>query len=119
MSRAWLISVALISVLCMKAVAGWVVDGARVAGDSDALAEEVAENTSAIASLGAAKLDRGESIAMPMDDAAGSNTTWSEWTVGGQSNTNGNWRLGVVGSNFVIQAHQSGGWSNVVMFLKQ
>ena len=76
-------------------------------------------NAGAIAGLEAGKVDRDASIALPMADAAGSNTTWSEWAVGGQTDTNGNWRMGVVSSNFVIQAWQAGGWSNVVMFLKQ
>jgi len=118
MSRVWLISGALISVLCMKAAAGWVVDGTKVGGDAESVAEQVAVNAAAIAVLETGKQDRGESIAMPMDDAAGTNSKWSEWAVGEQSNTNGNWRLGVVNSNFVIQVYQAGSWSNAVMFLK-
>lgn len=119
MNRVAVISGSLIFLLCMKAVAGWVVDGAKVGGDAQAVAEQVAVNTAAIAVLETGKQDRGESIAMPMDDAAGTNTRWSEWAVDGQTNTNGNWRMGVVNSNFVIQVRQSGVWSNVVMFLKQ
>ena len=119
MSRGVLIVGALICVLCIKALAGWVCDGARAGGDVGELQEQVDANASAIAGLSSGKVDKDESITMPMDDAAGSNTTWSEWAVEGQVNTNGNWRMGVVSSNFVIQARQAGGWSNAVMFLKQ
>jgi len=119
MSKGVVIVGALISVLCVRALAGWVCDGARAGGDVDELQEQVDANASAIAGLSSGKVDKDESITMPMDDAAGSNTTWSEWAVGGQVNTNGNWRMGVVSSNFVIQARQAGGWSNAVMFLKQ
>lgn len=119
MSRAALAMGSLISVLCMKAVAGWVCDGARPSGDAGELQEQVSANAIAIAGLSSGKVDKNASIAMPMDDAAGSNTKWGEWAVGGQVNTNGNWRMGVVSSNFVIQARQAGGWSNAVMFLKQ
>ena len=108
----------LISVLCMKAVAGWICDGTRAGTDAESLAEQVSANAGAIAGLSVQKLDRGESITMPMDDAGGTDTRWSEWAVEGQADTNGNWRMGVVNSNFVIQARQSGGWSNAVMFLK-
>ena len=119
MSRLLPVSLALISVLCMKAVAGWVCDGTRPTGDAGELQEQVSANANAIAGLSSGKVDKNESIAMPMDNAAGTNTTWSEWAVGGRVNTNGNWRMGVVSSNFVIQARQSGTWSNAVMFLKR
>ena len=109
----------LISALCVRAFAGWVCDGARSGGDAGEVQEQVEANADAIAGLATGKVDKAESIVMPMDDAAGANTTWSEWAVGGQVDTNGNWRMGVVNSNLVIQARQAGGWSNAVMFLKQ
>ncbi len=94
-------------------------DGTRAGTDPGAMAEQIAANANAIAGLSSGKVDKDESLTMPMDDEAGVNTTWSEWAVGGQVNTNGNWRMGVVSSNFVIQARQSGGWSNAVRFLKR
>lgn len=119
MSKATWGAVLLISALSMRAVAGWVCDGVRVGTDAEALAEQVSANTGAIAALSAAKVDKGVSIVMPMDDAGGANTRWSEWAVGGQDGTNGNWRMGVVNSNFVVQVREAGGWSNVVVFLKR
>ena len=118
MSRGVIVLGSLISVLCMRAVAGWVCDGTRAGTDAESLAEQVSGNASAIEGLSAGKVDKNASIAMPMDDAAGVNTTWNEWAVEGHADTNGNWRMGVANSNFVIQARQSGDWSNAVMFLK-
>lgn len=118
MSKPWVIWWALISVLCMKAAAGWVCDGERPSTDPGELSDQVEANATAIAQLSAGKIDKGASVTMPMDDEAGTNTRWSEWAVSGQSDTNGNWRLGVVNSNLVVQTRETGGWSNVVMFLK-
>lgn len=119
MSRMALGAALMIAVLSMTAVAGWVVDGEREAAEDGELAAQVEANTGAIVSLSTGKVDKGASSVMPMDDAAGTNSRWTEWAVGGQGGTNGNWRIGVMSSNFVVQVRESGGWSNVVVFLKQ
>ena len=106
----------LIFCVCMKGVAGWRCDGVAKA-DSE-LAAGVVSNAAAIAVVRTGKVDKAVSIAMPMDDEAGANTTWSEWAVAGATNAAGNWRMGVVNSNFVIQARGSGGWTNGVEILK-
>ena len=102
--------------VAVGAQGGWRCDGVAKA-DSE-LAASVVSNAAAIAVVRTGKVDKEVSITMPMDDAAGANTTWSEWAVAGATNAAGNWRMGVVNSNFVIQARGSGGWTNGVEILK-
>lgn len=73
-------------------------------------------NSLAIEASGDSKLD-GDVI-HPMTDAAGTAADWHEWAVGGSQDTDGNWRMGVVNSNFVVQVRVSGAWTNATQFVR-
>lgn len=60
----------------------------------------------------------GSTKILDMDDAAGTNTKWTEWAIGGTQDTDDNWRMGVVNSNFTIQVRVSGTWTNATSFTR-
>jgi len=55
-------------------------------------------------------------VVVEMDDAEGTGTSWQEWAIGGAQDTDENWRMGVVNSNFVVQVRVSGVWTNATAF---
>jgi len=57
-----------------------------------------------------------DDVIMEMDDAAGSGTTWQEWAISDTKNSDGNWRMGVVNSNLVVQVRVSGVWTDATAF---
>jgi hypothetical protein len=62
------------------------------------------------------EVETGGSSLLNMDDASGLGAEWQEWVIGGAQNSNGNWRVGVVNSNFVIQVRDNGHWMEAVEF---
>lgn len=60
----------------------------------------------------------GDSVLMEMDDAAGTNCKIIEWAIGGNQNSNGNWRMSVVSSNLSIDVRVAGVWTNAWEFTR-
>ena len=108
-------------------VAGRFTDGTRTVRLADGmyageftdgmLTASIADGTYAL-NASAGDVHAADDVILDMDDASGMGTSWHEWAIGGAQDSDDNWRMGVVGSNLVVQVRVSGSWVNATVFMR-